>query len=342
MRKLLNTLYITNEDYYLGCQGENIIIKLDGKIIRRFPIHILEDIVTFNYVGVSPALIKLCNEHKISLTFLTPSGNFCGKFIGKTNGNVLLRREQYRIADDERALQCAKWIIEAKLINSRKNYLRLINDYKDRLGNLEEIQIACDKIKESILTIPTVTTSDELRGIEGDGARTYFQLFDSLILHQKEDFKFVFRSRRPPLNRVNAALSFLYSLLTHEVQSALETVGLDSYVGFFHTDRPGRAGLALDMMEELRAYLVDRLVVSLINRKQIKADDFEVKENSAVLLNDDGRTKVINAWQKRKQQEIKHPYLKEKISIGLIPYVQAQLLARYIRGDIDYYPAFIS
>lgn len=341
MRKLLNTLYVTNENYYLASQGENVLIKDEGKIVRRFPIHILEGIVCFNYMGASPGIIRLCNENNISITFLTPNGRFCGKYIGLTNGNVLLRRTQYRLSDSHESLQIAKRCIEAKLINSRKVYLRLARDHPERI-NSNKVKQLNDYLYKQTLVVALAEDKDQLRGIEGDAARAYFQLFDELILHQKEDFKFVIRSKRPPLNRVNAMLSFLYSMLTYEVQSALETVGLDSYVGFFHTDRPGRASLALDLIEELRAYMVDRFVLTMINRKQISNTDFEVKENEAVYLNDKGREKVLTQWQKRKQVEITHPYINETISLGLLPYVQAQLLARYIRGDLDDYPPFIS
>lgn len=340
MRKLLNTLYITNENFYLSRERENVVIRNEEKIIRRFPIHILEGIVCFNYTGVSPGLIQLCNDNKISITFLTPNGRFQGKFIGITNGNVLLRREQYRIADDDRSLTIAKNCIEAKIINSRKVFLRLRRDHLD--FNHEPITELIEYFKLQTIKVRDCNNKDSLRGVEGDVARSYFQNFDELILSQKEDFKFILRSRRPPLNRVNAMLSFLYSMLTYEVQAALETVGLDSYVGFFHVDRPGRPGLALDLIEELRAYLVDRLVVTMVNRNQISTNDFEEKENQAVLLNDKGREKILSQWQKRKQQEIIHPFIKEKIPIGLIPYVQAQLLARHIRGDLEAYPPFIS
>ena len=341
MRKLLNTLYVTNENYYLASQGENILIKEEGRTVRRFPIHILEGIVCFNYTGASPGIIRLCNENNISITYLTPNGRFCGKYIGLTNGNVLLRRTQYRLSDSDDSLQIAKRCIEAKLINSRKVYLRLARDHADRVDSNKVKQLT-DYLYKQVLIIAKADNKDQLRGIEGDAARSYFQLFDELILHQKEDFRFVMRSKRPPLNRVNAMLSFLYSMLTYEVQSALETVGLDSYVGFFHTDRPGRASLALDLIEELRAYMVDRFVITIINRKQISKTDFEVKENEAVYLNDKGREKILTQWQKRKQIEITHPYIKENIPLGLLPYVQAQLLARHIRGDLDDYPPFIS
>lgn len=341
MRKLLNTLYVTNENYYLASQGENILIKNDGKTIRRFPIHILEGIVCFNYTGASPGIIRLCNENNISITYLTPNGRFCGKYIGVTNGNVLLRRTQYRLSDSDDSLQVAKRCIEAKLINSRKVYLRLARDHYDKI-DVNKVKELTDYLHRQILVVAEAEDKDQLRGIEGDAARAYFQQFDDLILHQKDDFKFVMRSKRPPLNRVNAMLSFLYSMLTYEVQSALETVGLDSYVGFFHTDRPGRASLALDLIEELRAYMVDRFVLTMINRKQIASTDFEIKENAAVYLNDKGREKILTQWQQRKQIEITHPYIDERIPLGLLPYVQAQLLARHIRGDLDDYPPFIS
>lgn len=341
MRKLLNTLYVTNEEYYLARDRQNIVIKDQGKIKARFPIHILEGVVCFNYIGASPEVIRLCNENNISITFLSPTGRMCGKFIGTTNGNVLLRREQYRIADDNRSLEISKLFIQAKIINSRKIYLRLLRDHKEKI-DVEKIQTICDELLATLEAVQVCQNKDSLRGIEGDAARTYFQNFDSLILKDSDDFKFVMRSRRPPLNRVNAMLSFVYALLSYEMQTALETVGLDSYVGFFHADRPGRIGLALDMVEEFRAYLGDRFVLSMINRGQISKVDFEIKENGATLLNDKGREKILAAWQKRKQGEVRHPFTKEKMPLGLVPYVQSQLLSRYIRGDIEKYPPFIS
>lgn len=342
MRKLLNTLYMTNEDLYLGRDRENIVVKQDNKVIKRFPVHILEGIVCFNYIGVSPGVMKLTSDNNISITFMTPNGRFCGKFIGMTNGNVLLRRTQYRIADDEEeSVRIANQCIKAKIINSRKLFLRVIRDHADKV-NQTQVDFTAKYLRKQIENIDGNTSLDSLRGIEGDAARQYFQAFDELILYQKEDFKFVMRSRRPPLNKVNAILSYLYSLLTYEVQAALESVGLDSYVGFYHTDRPGRASLALDMVEELRAFMEDRFVLTLINRKQINSKDFEEKESGAVLLNDKGRQKVLEAWQKRKHSEITHPFIKERIPVGLIPYVQAQLLSRYIRNDIEEYPPFLA
>lgn len=342
MRKLLNTLYITDENYYLARERQNIVIKDHGDIVSRFPIHILEGIVCFSYVGASPQVVELCNANNISITFLTPTGRFCGKFIGLTNGNVLLRRQQYRLADDCKAsLKLAKWFIKGKLINSRKMYIRLLHDHSDRI-NKYEIQKLIDNIAEKINRVDLCTNPDELRGIEGDVARLYFMYFDNLILQQKDEFTFWGRTKRPPLDRVNAVLSFLYSILTYEIQAALETVGLDSYVGFFHTDRPGRASLALDLIEELRAFLVDRFVITMINLRQIVPKDFLIKESGAVLLNKQGRNKVLREWQKRKNKEIYHHFIKEDMPIGLVPYVQAQLLARYLKNDIDFYPPFIA
>lgn len=342
MRKLLNTLYITNEDFHLGRERENIVIRHEDKVVKRFPIHILEGIVCFNYTGASPGVVRLANENNISITYLTPNGQFCGKFIGMTNGNVLLRRAQYRLADDEESsLVIATNCIKGKLINSRKLFLRLLRDHGDKVDKTK-VLFTIEYLKSQVEKLDHCANLDSLRGVEGDAARQYFQTFDEMILYQKEDFKFVMRSRRPPLNRVNAILSYLYSLLTYEIQSALEAVGLDSYVGYYHTDRPGRVGLALDMIEELRPFMVDRFVLTLINRKQINAKDFEVKENGAVLLNDKGRQNVLKLWQTRKKEEITHPFIKEKMPIGLIPYVQAQLLSRYIRKDLEAYPPFLT
>ncbi|CAM4333944.1 type I-C CRISPR-associated endonuclease Cas1c [Lacicoccus alkaliphilus] len=342
MRKLLNTLYITNENFHLGRERENIVVRHEDKVVKRFPIHILEGIVCFNYTGASPGVVRLANENNISITYLTPNGQFCGKFIGVTNGNVLLRRAQYRLADDEESsLLVAVNCVKGKLINSRKLFLRLLRDHGEKVDK-SKVLFTIEYLKSQIEKLDQCANLDSLRGVEGDAARQYFQTFDELILYQKEDFKFVMRSKRPPLNRVNAILSYLYSLLTYEIQSALETVGLDSYVGFYHTDRPGRVSLALDLIEELRPFMVDRFVVTLINRKQINEKYFEVKENGAVLLNDKGRQNVLKLWQNRKKEEIIHPFIQEKVPIGLIPYVQAQLLSRHIRKDLEAYPPFLT
>lgn len=341
MRKLLNTLYITNKHCYVSRDRENIVISVEKKIVKRFPIHILEGIICFNYNGASPGIIKLCAEHNISIAFLTPSGRLCGRFVGKTNGNVFLRREQYRIADDKTlSLGIARNMIYAKLINSRTVLHRLIRDHKEKI-DADKITISAQKIFTQIQKLETVQDADALRGIEGDCAREYFGCFNAMILQQQDDFYFNERIKRPPKDNVNAMLSFFYSVLTYDIQSALESVGLDSYVGFLHTDRPGRPSLALDMIEELRAYLVDRFVITCINKRIVDPQCFQTKENETVLLNDKGRQRMLDAWQKRKQEEIRHPFLQENVKIGLLPFVQAQLLSRYIRGDIEAYPPFV-
>lgn len=340
MKKLLNTLYLTQENFYLTRERDNIVIKKEGKAVQRFPYRIIDGIVCFSYLGASPSLIKLCAEQNINLSFHTPQGQFCGRFVGSTNGNVLLRREHYRLADDEKSLKYAKRFILAKISNARKYLLRFKRDHKDRIDVqlFEEVNTDLIWALEQIQAAPDKET---LLGIEGQAANQYFRLFNHFILTDKETFSFNIRSRRPPLDCVNALLSFGYSMLTYECQAALEAVGLDSYVGFFHTDRPGRAGLALDLVEELRAYIVDRFVFSLINRNQLTKKDFEIKENGSVLLTDKGRAKFIEAWQKRKHTEVDHPFTKEKVKLMLLPYVQAQLLAKAIRGDLESYPPFL-
>lgn len=342
MRKLKNTLYVMNEYHYLTRDRTNIVIKNEGKEIGRYPIHIFEGIICFNYTGASPSLIKLCNDNNVSIAYVSKSGHFQGRFIGKTNGNVLLRREQYRIADSEiRSLSYSKNFVIGKLLNCKNVLMRLIRDHESKI-DIKRVKNSLESINTSIERISKVHNEDELRGLEGDAARAYFNSFDELIISQREDFYFIGRNRRPPKDFVNALLSFGYTFLAYEVQSALEVVGIDSYVGFFHKDRPGRFSMALDLMEELRPYLVDRFILTLINKKIITAKDFEKKENNSILLNSSGRKKFIDSWQKRKQDVITHPYINERLEVGLIPYVQAQLLARTIRKDLDQYPPFIS
>jgi len=342
MRKLLNTLYITQEDYYLSRERDNIVIKQEGKIVNRFPYRIIENIICFSYLGASPSLVQLCNENNIHLSFLTPNGKFCGRFVGTTNGNVLLRREQYRIADDDvRSIEYAKRSLLAKLSNSRKYVLRFKRDHSEKID--ESLFSNVDKeLLKSIELVKNAKDKDSLRGIEGNAANTYFRVFNDFVLVNKDDFQFKGRSKRPPLDCVNAMLSFGYSLLTNECQSALETVGLDSYVGFFHTDRPGRASMALDLVEEFRSYIVDRFVFSLINKRQVTKKHFDVKENGSVFLNDKGRSAFIKEWQARKQTEVIHPFINEKVKLMLLPYVQAQLMAKAIRDDLPSYPPFMT
>ncbi|MBK5252106.1 MAG: type I-C CRISPR-associated endonuclease Cas1 [Peptostreptococcaceae bacterium] len=341
MRKLLNTLYITNPDVYLSREGEQVVVKNEGKKSIAVPIHNLEGIISFGYCGASPALMGLCAEKGVSVTFLTEYGKYLASVQGPFSGNILLRKEQFRIAEDsERRLGVSVNFIVAKIMNSRTVLKRAIRDYEEIAGK-QQISFVVERLGRQAENARHALNEDELRGIEGDAAKMYFGVFDNLILHEKESFFFHGRSRRPPLDNMNALLSFTYVLLAHEVKSAIEAVGLDPAAGFFHKDRPGRNGLALDMMEELRAYLADRFVLSLVNRRQVSAKDFVVKENRAILMDDDMRKKLLTEWQKRKRIDIKHPYTKEKISLGLLPYIQAQLMARFIRGDIDGYPPFL-
>lgn len=340
MKKLQNILYLTIDDAYLSKDGENVVIIKDSKVLKRFPIHILDGIMCFNYTGVSPALMKFAMENNLLISFFTPEGRFCGRVIGKTNGNVLLRRRQYQLADSDESLEFVQNIIYAKIFNSRKVLKRAIRDHKEKIDS-EKLLSTIDFIDLALKNIWKADNKDSLRAIEGNVANRYFACFDEMIVSQRDEFYFIDRNRRPPEDNTNALLSFMYSLLTYEMQSALEGVGIDSYVGFFHVDRPGRSSMALDMIEELRAYMCDRLALTMINRNIITAKDFEKKETGAVLLNDKGRAKVLENWQKRKQDEIMHPFINEKIKIGLLPHVQAMLLNRYIRGDLEAYPPFL-
>lgn len=342
MRKLLNVLYVNSSDSYLARDGKNVVVRVGNEEKARFPIHILESIVCFTYAGVSPALMELCAESGVALTFMSGSGKFLARLTGRTAGNVLLRRRQYRIADDEEeSAAIVRNIIAAKTTNSRTVIRRAVSDHADA-DSASRLRRVVEDLKETawrVLDCPN--DIDALRGLEGQAASVYFSAFNDLIRNPDPTFRFSTRTRRPPRDPVNALLSFLYALLRHDVQSALETVGLDPYVGFLHTDRPGRPSLALDLMEELRPYLADRLVLTLINRKQVTPKDFVSSETGGVALTSEARKKVLDAWQKRKREAIEHPFLNEKIEIGLIPHVQALLLARYVRGDLDGYPPFI-
>lgn len=340
MRKLLNTLYVTTPESYLAREGENVVVRVENEERFRIPIHNLEGIVCFGYMGASPHLMRLCSENNVGLSFLTPSGRFLGRVTGRVRGNVLLRRTQYRRADNcDESLEIAKSFIIGKLVNCRTVLGRGIRDH-GAVIDYDKVRAVDALLIENLLKIEGCDSADTLRGIEGNCAKFYFTTLDELILKQRDDFYLIERNRRPPLDNMNALLSFLYTLLAHDVESALETVGLDPYVGFFHTDRPGRPSLALDTMEELRPFMADRLALNLVNMKQISGGDFVKKENGGVILTDEGRKSVIGAWQKRKQDTITHPYLNEKVPVGLLPYVQAMLMARFLRGDIDGYPPF--
>jgi len=341
MRKLLNTLYVTTPDAYLSLDGENVVVLKDDEKLLRVPLHNLEGIVTFGYTGASPALMGTCADRGIALSFCTIHGRFLASVIGETQGNVLLRRTQYRAADnDKQSMGIARNILIGKLHNSRWVLERATRDHAERL-DVERIKLAGRQIVALVQDIREAETYGELLGIEGNAASRYFSVFDELILQNKEAFYFKERSRRPPMDNVNALLSFIYTLLAKDVASALSVVGLDPFVGFLHKDRPGRRSLALDIMEELRAPLADRFVLTLINTRQVDAGDFEQRENGAVFLRDNARKTVLGAWQTRKQTQIEHPFLKEKISWGLIPHAQALLMARYFRGDLDAYPPFL-
>ncbi len=342
MKKLLNSLYVTTQGSYLCHEGESVLVRVEQETRLRVPIHGLGGIVCFGQVSCSPPLLGLCGERGVSVAFLSERGKFLARVQGPISGNVLLRREQYRRSDDPvAAAAIARCMVLGKLANARTVLQRALRDHADkgpsdalkfgvlRLGNiLEDVQRA---------DVPV----ERLRGIEGDAAKTYFDAFDDMITAQKESFFFRGRSRRPPLDNLNALLSFLYTLLAHDVVSALETVGLDPQVGFLHAERPGRPSLALDLMEEFRPFLADRLALSMINLRQVQANGFKPTESGAVWMTDDTRKEVLVAYQKRKQEEIQHPFIEETVATGLLPHVQAMLLARHLRKDLDGYPPFI-
>ena len=341
MKHLLNTLYITTQGAYLAREGETVLVRVDGETKLRVPIHTLGSVVCFGQVSCSPPLMGLCAERNVAISFLSERGRFWARVEGPVSGNVLLRREQYRRADNmETSAEIARAIVIAKIANSRTVLLRAARERPEDDGT-PYLAEAAIYLSQLIKDLEAITSLDVVRGCEGDAAKTYFSVFDHLITAQKEDFFFHERSRRPPLDNMNAILSFLYTILAHDVASALETVGLDPAVGYLHRDRPGRPGLALDLMEEFRSYLADRLALSLVNRQQIKGSGFRRTETGAVLMDDATRKEVLVAYQKRKQEEIQHPFLGEKVAVGLLPYIQGLLMARYLRGDLDGYPPFI-
>jgi CRISPR-associated protein Cas1 len=337
LKKLLNTLYVTTQGSYLCKEGDTVLIRVGEETRLRLPIHTLEGIICFGQISCSPPLMGFCAENGVGLSFHSEYGRFLARVQGPVNGNVLLRREQYRRADNESSSAgIARAAVLAKISNCRMVLLRAAREANGHA----ELEAAAARLSRSLEMLEAADTVELVRGLEGDAARTYFAVFDHLILTGKDEFFFRERSRRPPLDNVNALLSFLYSLLAHDVASALESVGLDPAVGFLHRDRPGRAGLALDLMEEFRPVLADRLALSLINRRQLSASGFQKGESGGVVMDADTRKTVLLAWQKRKQEELRHPFLGELIPFGLLPYAQALLLARHLRGDYDAYPAF--
>ena len=343
MKRLLNTLYVTTQDSWLRKDGANLVVELDGAAPIHLPFHLLGGIVTFGRIGLSTPLLGHCAEAGIGVTFLNEHGRFQARLEGPQSGNVLLRRAQHKATERaEMALPVAQAMIAAKLSNQRIALLRALRDHGDALGKEKRalIESVGNRISANARQALTIPTLDELRGLEGDAANAYFGCFNHLIMRDEPQMQMRGRSRRPPLDAPNAVLSFLYAILTHDCRSALETIGLDSQMGFLHRDRPGRASLALDLVEEFRTPLADRVCLTLFNRKQLSPKDFRFEPNGAVLLNDDGRKTVLTAFQERKRNEIMHPFLGEKIPLGLVPFVQAQLLARHLRGDLDGYPAY--
>lgn len=341
MKKHLNTLFVTTQGAYLAKEGETIVVKVDKEIRLRLPVHTIGGVVCFGNVSCSPYLMGFCAENNVAISFLSEHGRFLAKVQGPVSGNVLLRREQYRQADNQQiSAQVAKFVVTGKIANCRTVLQRALRDHGQKT-NYEDLRQAVAYLGRSLEALERERSLDAVRGIEGDAAHCYFNVFDNLIVAQKESFNFGERNRRPPLDNVNCLLSFIYTLLMHDVRSALETVGLDPAVGFLHRDRPGRPGLALDLMEEFRPYLADRLVLSLINLRQVQDKGFTKTDSGAVLMNDDTRKTVLVAYQERKQEEILHPFLDEKVTIGLLCHTQALLMTRYLRGDLDGYPPFI-
>ncbi len=338
---MLNTLFVTQPDVYLSLDGDNIVLKKEKSQLGRLPLHNLESIVSFGYTGASPALMGYCADRNISIAFLTKNGRFLARVIGESRGNVTLRKKQYRLSDDEvESAKIARNFIIGKVYNNKWILERMTRNYPLRI-DVEQFKDLSKHLTSILQEVKICEELDSLRGWEGQAAISYNKVFNSMILQQKDDFHFHLRSRRPPKDNVNAMLSFAYTLLANDTAAALETVGLDAYVGFMHRDRPGRASLALDLMEELRGVFADKFVLSLINRKEITKDSFLKKENEAVLMTDEARKTFLKAWQVKKQEKITHPFLGEKITWGLIPYAQALLLARYLRGDLDEYPPFL-
>jgi len=335
LKKLLNTLFVTTQGAYLSKDGETVVVKVDGEVSLRLPIHTLGGIVCFGQVSCSPYLMGFCAENQVAISFLTENGSFLAKVQGPVSGNVLLRREQYRRADDlEACASIARAELTGKITNCRTVMQRALRDHSDKIDT-EALSQASQRLADAVRRLQAESPLDIVRGIEGESAKVYFSVFDHLVTSQKDDFKFHERNRRPPLDNINCLMSFIYTLLMHDVRAAIETVGLDPAVGFLHRDRPGRYGLALDLMEEFRPFIADRLTLSLINLGQVQAKGFKAKESGAVWMDDDTRKTVLVAYQKRKQEEIEHPFLKEKMAIGLLPYAQALLMARFLRGDID-------
>lgn len=339
MKKLLNTVYVTTEGASLRKEGENLVVEVEGESRARVPFHMLASLVAFGAVYLSPALMAACAAAGITIVLLERNGRFQARVEGPVSGNVLLRRAQYLAS--EKPDEIVRSFVIGKVANQRAVLMRSLRDYGEEFGAAarDAILAVTERLARILRRVELAGDPlDTLRGAEGEAAHLYFSVFGHLIRSPDAAFAWEGRSRRPPLDPVNALLSFLYTLLTHDCRSACESVGLDPAVGFLHRDRPGRPSLALDLMEELRPVLVDRLVLSLINRRQLRGKDFETRDGGAVTLTDEARRTVLAAWQERKKDERQHPFLGEKAPLGLVPFLQAQMLARHLRGDLDAYP----
>jgi CRISPR-associated protein Cas1 len=340
VKKHLNTLFVTTQGAYLAKDGETVTVRIEKEVALRVPLHTLDSIVCFGNVGCSPFLMGFCGERNVTLSFLSENGRFLARVQGPVSGNVLLRREQYRRADDLIfSAQVATACVLGKVANCRTVLLRGLRDHADKI-DAPVLDEAVGHLSASLRRLQAGLVLDEIRGVEGDAARVYFNAFDHLIVRGKDHFFMQQRSRRPPLDRINCLLSFLYTLVLHDIRSALESVGLDPAVGYLHRDRPGRAGLALDLMEEFRP-LADRLALSLVNLGQLQQGDFIISDGGGVRMSDTARKTLLVTYQKRKQEEMIHPFLEEKMSLGLFFHTQALLFARYLRGELDGYPPVI-
>jgi CRISPR-associated protein Cas1 len=341
MKQHLNTLFVTSQGAYVHCEGEAALIRIEGETRLRVPMHMVGGVVCFGQVSCSPAFMGRCGERGVTITHLTQYGRFLARIEGPVSGNVLLRKIQYRKSEEATsASEIARAIVRAKVANCRTVLLRILRDHPEITEALA-IQEGADKLSGALQRLERPQLLDAVRGIEGESARYYFEVFDHLILAQKDAFFFKDRNRRPPLDNVNSLLSFSYTLLTHDARSALESVGLDPAVGFLHRDRPGRPGLALDLMEEFRPVLGDRFVLSMINKRQLRSVGFRKSESGAVLMDDETRKAILTAYQERKQETIVHPFLGEETTIGLLMHLQARLMAGFLRGDLDSYPPYI-
>jgi CRISPR-associated protein Cas1 len=341
MKHLLNTLYVTTPGAYLCREGETVIVRVEQETKIQVPFSALEGIVCIGGAGFTPPLMEGCAEKGVSISFLTEQGRFMSRVSGPVSGNILLRKEQYRRTDDPfKRMEIARAFVLGKIANCRTVVLRAARDNTNS-DDAEAFRKCADYLQNVIDQTSRTSDIDSIRGKEGEAGYAYFSVFDRLIVAQKNGFFFRERSRRPPLDNVNALLSFTYTLLAHDCTGACEAVGLDPQAGFLHADRSGRPSLALDIMEEFRPFIADRIVLTLINRQQIKANGFKTTESGAVMMSPETKKELLKVYQERKHEELEHPFLGEKIAIGLLPYIQARLLARFLRGDLDGYPPFV-